>query len=72
MNSFELEHRCRANRFLLLVLLLHIPVFTLLSAFGAGSVPVALLGSIALCAGPALLVSLNPQGLGASISIGCC
>jgi methyl-accepting chemotaxis protein len=69
MNSFEQQHRIRANRFLLIVLLLHVPVFTLLAAFGVGSVKAALLGSLALCAGPALLVSLNPVSLGASLAI---
>jgi len=74
MNSFEIEHRIKANRFLLLILALHIPVLLLFSAFVSGSilsgsVVVALLGSLLLCTVPALLTFSSPGALATSISI---
>lgn len=69
MNSFEIQHRTRANCFLLLILALHVPAFTLFAAFGLGSVWLALLGTLLLCAVPAMLVFNNPAGHSTSISI---
>jgi methyl-accepting chemotaxis protein len=69
MNSFELEHRISANRFLLVMLALHVPAFTIFAAFGLGSVLVALVGSLVLCAVPAILFFASPSSLGTSISI---
>lgn len=69
MNSFEIQHRIKANRFLLLILAAHIPALLLFSAFTSASIVIALLGSILLCAAPALLTYSNPSGLSTSISI---
>ncbi|MCX6613925.1 MAG: hypothetical protein NTW74_24155, partial [Acidobacteria bacterium] len=69
MNSFEIQHRTKANRFLLMVLAAHIPALLLFSAFTSANVVIALLGSLILCAAPALLTYANPGGLSTSISI---
>ncbi len=69
MNSFEIQHRTQANRFLLLLLALHIPVFLLLALFGFGTLPVALAGSLLLFVFPALLTYAKPASLGASLTI---
>lgn len=69
MNGYEIQHRMRSNRFLMLVLALHIPVLTLLAAFGLGSVVVALVGSAMICVVPALLTYSSPQSQLTSVSI---
>lgn len=69
MNSFELQHRTKANRLLLSILAAHIPVLLIFSALSSASVVTAVLGSMILCAAPALLTYLNPAGLSTSISI---
>lgn len=69
MNPSGTQHRIQANRPLLLILALHIQVLTLFAAFVSGSVVLSLLGSIALCAAPALLTHSNPSGISTSISI---
>ncbi len=69
MNSFEIQHRIKANRFLLLILAAHIPALLLFSALTSASVVIALLGSMIVCAAPALLTYANPAGLSTSISI---
>lgn len=69
MNSFETQHRIKANRFLLLILAAHIPALLLFSALSSANVTIALLGSLTLCAVPALLTYANPTGLSTSISL---
>lgn len=69
LNSYELQHRIKANRFLLLILALHVPVYTLFAALGLGSVLVALAGSLLLCAVPAILVFASPSSIATSVAI---
>lgn len=69
MNSFETRHRSQANRFLLSILVAHVPALLLFAALSSASVLTALAGSLLLCAVPALLTYGNPTGLSTSISI---
>jgi methyl-accepting chemotaxis protein len=71
MTKFETDYRSRANRMLVIVLWSHLPVAAGLALLHGTSFAAAVVGSLALCAAPSILVRMKPWGLAASIAIAC-
>jgi methyl-accepting chemotaxis protein len=68
--QIESAHAARMNRYFILLLAAHVPVMAAVAALFGTGVLSALMLACGICAGPALLVRLDPSGRVTSISIG--